>query len=107
MTQHYLTPLLAAIAVTFALATHAAPVVSTASPPTSEQVEQAPIKLNINSADATVLQRELSGVGKAKAEAIVTYRESHGDFASVEELLEVEGIGKTLLDRNRDKITVN
>jgi competence protein ComEA len=53
------------------------------------------------------LQRELSGIGKGKAEAIVAYRESNGPFSSVDELLEVKGIGKAILDRNRDKLEVN
>ena len=64
-------------------------------------------KLNLNSADAATLQRELSGIGKTKAQAIVDYRDRHGEFASVDELLEVDGIGKTLFDRNRDKLSVN
>ncbi|MNW21451.1 ComE operon protein 1 [compost metagenome] len=54
-----------------------------------------------------VLQRELSGVGEAKAKAIVAYREGNGPFASVDELLEVKGIGKAILDKNREKLEVN
>lgn len=64
-------------------------------------------KVDLNSADAPTLQRELAGVGEEKAKAIVAYRESNGAFASVDELLEVKGIGKAILDRNRDKIEVN
>ena len=64
-------------------------------------------KVDLNSADVSTLQRELAGVGEAKAKAIVAYRESNGAFASVDELLEVKGIGKALLDRNRDRIEVN
>lgn len=64
-------------------------------------------KVDLNGADAATLQRELAGIGRAKAEAIVAYRESNGAFSSVEELLEVKGIGKALLDRNRDKLEVN
>lgn len=63
-------------------------------------------KVNLNSADAESLKRELSGVGLAKAEAIVKHREANGPFHSVDELLEVKGIGKALLDRNRDKLMV-
>ena len=55
-------------------------------------------KVDLNKADAPTLQRELSGVGEAKALAIV---------ASVDELLEVKGIGKALLDKNREKLQVN
>jgi competence protein ComEA len=64
-------------------------------------------KVDLNSADAPTLQRELAGVGEAKAKAIVAYRESNGAFASVDELLEVKGIGKAILDNNRDRIEVN
>lgn len=64
-------------------------------------------KVDLNGADAPTLQRELSGIGEAKAKAIVAYRETNGPFASVDELLEVKGIGKAILDRNRDKLEVN
>ena len=50
---------------------------------------------------------ELAGVGEAKAKAIVAYRETNGPFSSVDELLEVKGIGKAILDRNREKLEVN
>ncbi|KGU84297.1 ComEA family DNA-binding protein [Pseudomonas mediterranea] len=64
-------------------------------------------KVNLNEADAPTLQRELAGIGEAKAKAIVAYREANGPFSSVEELLEVKGIGKAILDRNLDKLEVN
>ncbi|EXF95562.1 competence protein ComEA [Pseudomonas fluorescens HK44] len=64
-------------------------------------------KVNLNTVDATTLQRELAGVGEAKAKSIVAYRESNGPFSSVDELLEVKGIGKAILDKNRDKLEVN
>ncbi|CAG8871606.1 hypothetical protein PS627_04556 [Pseudomonas fluorescens] len=38
-------------------------------------------KLNLNQADAPTLQVHLSGIGKAKAEAIVAYRDANGPFA--------------------------
>ncbi|MCC6713698.1 MAG: helix-hairpin-helix domain-containing protein, partial [Gammaproteobacteria bacterium] len=42
--------------------------------------------VDINTADAATLAKELNGVGEAKAQAIVAYREQHGPFQSVEEL---------------------
>lgn len=63
-------------------------------------------RLDLNTADAPTLQKELNGIGKAKAEAIVAYREAHGPFETVDELLEIQGIGKALLERNREKLTV-
>lgn len=65
-----------------------------------------PNRVNLNTADADTLKKELSGVGLTKATAIVKHRQAYGPFESVEELLEVTGIGKTLLDRNRDKLVV-
>ena len=65
------------------------------------------VTININTADEATLQRELSGVGAVKAKAIVAYREANGDFTSVDELLEVKGIGKVILERNRDKIVIS
>ncbi|WLH70103.1 ComEA family DNA-binding protein [Pseudomonas sp. FP2309] len=64
-------------------------------------------KLNLNTADAPTLTTQLTGIGEAKAQAIVAYREANGPFTSVDELLEVKGIGKSLLHKNRDKLTVN
>lgn len=65
-----------------------------------------PGMLDLNAADAATLQKELAGIGKAKAEAIVKYRDTHGPFTSVDELLEINGIGSALLERNRDKLMV-
>ena len=62
-------------------------------------------KLNINTASASEIQKALIGIGAKKAEAIVQYREKHGNFTSAEQLLEVQGIGKATLERNRDRIT--
>ncbi|AMB87670.1 competence protein ComEA [Pseudomonas agarici] len=64
-------------------------------------------KVNLNTADAETIQRELSGIGEAKAQAIVAYREANGPFSSVDELLEVRGIGKAILDKNRDQLGIN
>ncbi|AZC39006.1 MULTISPECIES: ComEA family DNA-binding protein [Pseudomonas] len=63
--------------------------------------------VDINRADAATLQRELLGVGEVKAKAIVAYREANGAFSSVDELLEVKGIGKAILESNREKLKVN
>jgi competence protein ComEA len=63
-------------------------------------------KININEADAETLARELTGVGPAKARAIVDYRERQGAFVTVDELLEVKGIGVSILERIRDRVAV-
>ncbi|WP_271411688.1 ComEA family DNA-binding protein [Pseudomonas sp. Q1-7] len=63
-------------------------------------------KLNINTADEAALQAQMVGIGAAKAKAIVQYREEHGPFSSVDDLLEVKGIGAKTLDKNREKLMV-
>ncbi|UUM31377.1 ComEA family DNA-binding protein [Vibrio japonicus] len=62
------------------------------------------ITVNVNQASAQELADLLSGVGLKKAEAIVEYREEHGNFKSVDALVNVKGIGEALLERNRDRI---
>ena len=63
--------------------------------------------VNINTAPADVLAQMLTGVGDARARAIVEYREQFGDFVDVEELLEVSGIGPRVLESNRDRIVLS
>ena len=59
--------------------------------------------VDVNSADADALATELKGVGPAKAQAIVEYRESNGPYETPEDLLGVQGIGpKTLEDIRED-----
>jgi len=69
-------------------------------------VQSAPSRINLNTANAETLRRELAGIGEAKAQAIIAHREANGAFSSVDEMLEVNGIGKALLDRNLDKLTI-
>jgi competence protein ComEA len=63
--------------------------------------------IDINTADAATLAKELNGVGEAKAQAIVAYRDQHGPFQSVEELAMVDGIGEKTVAANKDKLTVS
>ena len=56
---------------------------------------------DVNTADAKTLARELQGVGMAKAEAIVSYREKNGPFKSADDLAKVKGLGKKLIDQNK------
>ena len=48
----------------------------------------------------------LPGIGETLARRIVAYRQTHGAFAAVEELLQVEGIGESRLDAIRDMIVI-
>ena len=62
-------------------------------------------KVNINTAGADEL-KTLSGIGDAKAQAILSYREAHGGFQSVDELTQVDGIGDATLLKLKDYITI-
>ena len=62
--------------------------------------------VNINTADAETLARELNGIGHSKAEAIVAYRKLHGPYRQVEDLGNVKGIGIATIDRNRPNLTI-
>jgi len=62
--------------------------------------------VDINSADAATLMKALKGVGPDKASAIISYREQHGPFKTADQLAEVKGIGKKLVEMNREVIIV-
>lgn len=61
--------------------------------------------ISINSATSEQLQT-LSGIGESKALAIIKYREENGNFKSVEEIMNVSGIGEALFEKIKDYITV-
>jgi competence protein ComEA len=60
--------------------------------------------VNINTATAEEISEALNGVGLSKAEEIVRYREAHGAFAHIDELVNVKGVGVKTVDKNRDNI---
>lgn len=62
--------------------------------------------VNINTADARTLAKELVGVGPAKAEAIIKYRTEKGPFQSPEELKKVQGVGAATYEQNKASIKV-
>ncbi len=62
--------------------------------------------VNINTASAEEIAGTMNGVGLAKAQEIVRYREANGNFAHVDELVNVKGIGIRTVDKNRDIIFV-
>ena len=70
----------------------------------AEPVEQAQMTVNINSASAEEIAAALNGVGQKRAEAIVSYRTKHGAFKTLEQLLEVKGVGSAILEKNRSSI---
>ena len=99
-------PAVAALAVVLALVTGALP--GTVSPAFAQDKTSSPAvaMVNINKADAASIASALKGVGSARAEEIVRYREAYGPFSSVDELADVKGIGKSTLDDNRARITL-
>ncbi len=62
--------------------------------------------VDINSADAAALAQAINGVGVKRARAIVAYREQHGPFRSVDELVQVAGIGERIVERSRERLQV-
>lgn len=87
----------------FSLSCFAAETVSSPTSPAASQKIQAVV--NINTADAQTLT-QLKGVGLKKAEAIVAWRKTNGQFKTVEQLTDVKGIGESILKANKDKITI-
>ncbi|MFG1175211.1 helix-hairpin-helix domain-containing protein [Erwiniaceae bacterium CAU 1747] len=66
--------------------------------------EDAGAQVSINSATAQELAERMKGVGLKKAESIVSYREKYGPFSQLDQLTEVPGLGKALVERNLTRI---
>lgn len=62
-------------------------------------------KISINTAPVEELMK-LTGIGKAKAEAIITYRNTNGNFTVLEDLMKVKGIGEKVFAKIKDNITL-
>ena len=82
---------------------YAAATADNTSDASSQQVARS---VNINTADAATLADGLKGVGLKKAEAIVAYRNEHGPFKSVDELVNVKGIGEKSLEKLRPLVVL-
>ncbi len=61
--------------------------------------------VDVNSATQSELEA-VKGIGPAKAKAIIEYREKHGPYQSVDELVAVKGLGKASVDKLRDQLEV-
>lgn len=69
----------------------------------SEDIVSQEMVVDINKADIDTLVL-LKGIGEKRAKAIVAYRELNGSFSSVEDLLNVKGIGQRVLEQNKARI---
>lgn len=67
--------------------------------------DAADLIVNINTATARELKK-LDGIGRVTAQAIIDYRTENGEFSSVDELINVKGIGEIKLEKIRDHVTV-
>ena len=63
-------------------------------------------KVNINTADENTLSENLTGIGPAIAERIISYRNHYGGFQTIDELKNVKGIGEKIFEKIKDDITV-
>lgn len=63
-------------------------------------------KININTADKNMLMT-LSGIGEAKANAIISYRENNGPFTDISDIMNISGIKESAFSKIKDSISVN
>ncbi len=61
--------------------------------------------ININSADKQTLM-QVKGIGEKRADAIIAWREKNGPFKAVDQLTEIDGIGPSLVETNKELLTV-
>lgn len=70
------------------------------------QSQEKDSRVNINRAGKEELMT-LTGIGETRALAILAYREAHGTFSNVEELMQVEGIKEKTYEKLKDQIRIN
>ena len=86
--------------------TETAEITSASVTATTTAAEAVQLYIDINSADAETLA-QLDGIGGVLAERIVEYRECYGDFVSIDELMNVDGIGSEKFEHIRDSVYVS
>lgn len=98
--SHILTLLTATL---LACGTLLAPTLVQAQEPAATHTEAT---VNLNTATVAELST-LKGIGPIKAEAIVRFRDEHGPFSSIDDMMAVKGIGEKTVDKNRTLVSVN
>ncbi len=78
--------------------------VSAATPTQVSAMAEKVEAVSINTASAAAIAEAMRGVGIKKAEAIVNWRKKNGKYTSLEQLLEIKGIGEKTLEANKGRI---
>ena len=71
----------------------------------SKAVQSSSGKININTAGVKELMT-LSGIGEAKASDIISYREEHGPFSDISDIMKIQGIKEGIYHKIKNKITI-
>lgn len=71
----------------------------------TQEIIQEQAKINLNTADLIALQ-QIKGIGRKRAKAIITYREEHGKFTSIDQINKVPGINPGLARKLQEQLTV-
>jgi competence protein ComEA len=71
--------------------------------PEAKASAQAPVNLNQASAEELIA---LKGIGPKMAERIIAYRKEHGPFKTVDQIVQVKGIGNAKFQKLKDQVTV-
>ena len=63
--------------------------------------------VNLNKANAATLQHYLKGIGNKKAQDIIEYRKQHSGFKSLEEIMEVKGVGTKTFEKIKKNLSLS
>jgi competence protein ComEA len=83
----------------------AQPLPASPSPDPAETEQTDTQKINLNTATAEQL-KTLPSIGDKRAEAILAYREEHGPFSKIEDIVKVSGIGRGIFSKIKPYLTV-
>ena len=84
----------------------ASPAEAATKPSASAVSQQSESGVNINTANAEELASALVGIGSKRAQAIIDYREANGAFADKAQLMQVKGIGESVFNKNKARISL-